>query len=88
MVKAPFSAAHCRAARALLGWTQEQLAVAADVNRMTVKRLEKDEVVRPAMANAIRDALAEADVLFFGEGERCGDATVTLGVALAQKVPV
>ncbi|MFM9859126.1 helix-turn-helix transcriptional regulator [Pseudoxanthobacter sp. M-2] len=35
-----FSPEHCRAARGLLGWTQEELATAAKVSRSTIRNFE------------------------------------------------
>lgn len=72
--------AQIRAARALLGWSQGNLAAAAGIADKTVKRLEAmpayDEIVgtRPA-ADAIQAALETAGIVFI-------DRAATLGAAL------
>jgi transcriptional regulator with XRE-family HTH domain len=82
VTEAPFLAAHCRAGRALLELTQEQLALKAGVGRMTVKRFEASETIRPAQAAAIRRALEEAGVAFISDCT-CGDGVaVAIGVGL------
>ena len=58
-----------RAARALLGWSQADLAVAAKTSSMTVKRAEgsgKPAASSEAVA-AIRAALDAAGVIFVAE---------------------
>ncbi len=60
-----------RAARALLGWEQRQLAEAAGVSVETVSRLER--TVGPvstyaATLEAIRKALEDAGIEFISEG--------------------
>ncbi len=77
-----FHPAHCRSARALLGWTQAELAAAAGVGRMTVKRFEAGDALRPAQAKAIRGALEKAGVALIGDGAALGDRTVRIGVAM------
>ncbi len=77
-----FHPAHCRSARALVGWTQAELAAAAGVGRMTVKRFESGDALRPAQAKAIRGALEGAGVAIFGDGAALGDRTVRIGVAM------
>lgn len=59
------TAAQCRAARALLGWTQERLAAAAEVNEATVRGFERG-IKRPhrASLSAVRRALEGAGVEF------------------------
>lgn len=59
-------AAQVRAARGLLGWSQADLAQAAGVSSMTVKRLEGSGQPYPAerAAEAIRAALNKAGVSF------------------------
>lgn len=55
----------CRAARALINWSQGQLSVAADVSRATIAEFEGGR--RQPIANnlaAIRTALEEAGVIF------------------------
>jgi transcriptional regulator with XRE-family HTH domain len=59
-----------KAARALLGWSQADLAQASGVSEPTIKRLEAaggDVGGRPQTGAAIRAALEEAGVMFLEE---------------------
>ena len=59
-----------KAARALLGWTQSDLATRSGISAPTIKRLEAsdgDLNGRAATAEAIRDALEAAGVQFIAE---------------------
>lgn len=57
-----------RAARALVGWTREQLAEAAGTTTRTLARLEAGETeARTSTARAIRTALETAGVIFVQE---------------------
>jgi transcriptional regulator with XRE-family HTH domain len=59
-----------KAARALLAWSQEQLAVAAEVSTPTIKRLEASDGPlggRSETANKIRAALQAAGIEFIDE---------------------
>ena len=59
-----------KAARALIGWSQEELATAADVSLPTIKRLEAAEGLlagRQTTAQKIRGALEKAGVEFIDE---------------------
>ena len=58
-----------RAARALLGWTQELLADRALVALTALKRLESDRLsVRDATRDAVRKALEAASIVFLSSG--------------------
>jgi transcriptional regulator with XRE-family HTH domain len=58
-----------RAARALLGWTQELLADEALVGLTALKRLESDRrSVRDATREAVRRALEAAGIVFLSSG--------------------
>lgn len=72
------NAAQCRAARGLLGWTQDRLAETAEVNPATVRGFERG-IKQPQRASlaAIRRALETAGVEFL-------DAS---GVRLARNMP-
>jgi predicted transcriptional regulator len=59
-----------KAARALIGWSQEELASAAEVSLPTIKRLEAAEgwlAGRQTTAHKIRVALEKAGVEFIDE---------------------
>ena len=58
-----------RAARALLGWTQEMLADKALVALTALKRLESDRLqVRPDTRDQVRRALETAGIVFLSSG--------------------
>jgi transcriptional regulator with XRE-family HTH domain len=60
-----------RAARGLLGWSQTQLAEAAERSLPTIKRLEREDSDRPTVSDdvrhAVRRALEKAGVEFIAE---------------------
>lgn len=59
-----------KAARALLAWSQEELAVAADISIPTIKRLEAQEGLlggRDETGAKIRVALESAGIMFIDE---------------------
>jgi predicted transcriptional regulator len=59
-----------KAARALLAWSQEQLAAAADVSTPTIKRLEAQDGPlggRSETGSKIRSALGAAGIEFIDE---------------------
>jgi predicted transcriptional regulator len=71
MVLTMISARQIRAARALLGWTQQQLADAAIVSFGAVTRLERGEVdPRMSTMTAIQAALSKAGVEFLSPGDK------------------
>jgi transcriptional regulator with XRE-family HTH domain len=62
------TASQCRAARALIGWSQQELAVQAGVGIMTVHQLEKDgSQPRRATLEVVQRALETAGVEFIEE---------------------
>ena len=63
------SAAQLRAARALIGWSQQALADAARVSSMTVKRAEGsgNPAASADAVAALRAALEDAGVVFLEE---------------------
>ncbi|MGY0835364.1 helix-turn-helix domain-containing protein [Azospirillum argentinense] len=62
-----------RAARALLGWTQEMLADTALVALTALKRLESDRLdVRDTTRDAVRKALEEHGVIFLSSARGLG----------------
>ena len=66
------TASQIRAARALLGWTQPQLAEASGISMMSIRRMEGPTGPgRSSAANveAVRRALDDAGVIFLDAGE-------------------
>jgi len=62
------TSAQCRAARGLLGWTQQELAAAAGVGFVAVHQLEAEKSTpRRATLRVIRDAFEKAGVIFIDE---------------------
>jgi transcriptional regulator with XRE-family HTH domain len=64
-----FSPSQIRAARALVGWSQEEVAIAAGLSIPTVKRAEADVGIRVSedAVIAIASALKKAGVEFIEE---------------------
>ena len=64
-----FSPSQIRAARALVGWSQTEVATAADLSIPTVKRAEADGGIRVSedAVAAIARALEKAGVEFIAE---------------------
>ncbi|MCK1518499.1 helix-turn-helix domain-containing protein [Bradyrhizobium sp. 190] len=70
-----------KAARALLGWTQDDLAAAAGISRPTIKRLEASDGPlggRTETGDRITQALHAAGVEFIDENGGGGGAGVRL----------
>lgn len=64
-----------RAARALLGWSQDELAGHANIGIATVKRLERDgDPMRGSITSLrkIEAALAEAGIAFLSDHDQIG----------------
>jgi len=77
----PISAAQCRAARALLEWSQDELAENAGVARATVADFERNQ--RTPMRQtliAVERTLRAAGVAFIGNDGRGGDVGGGAGV--------
>jgi predicted transcriptional regulator len=65
--------AQCRAARALLDWTQDDLSRAAWVGVVTIRQFERGaSEPRRAILSALRRALEEAGVRFIGANKHGG----------------
>jgi len=63
---------HIKAARALLGWTQSDLAERSGVSEPTIKRLESTDGPlggRENTADKIINALRDAGIEFFNDDE-------------------
>jgi transcriptional regulator with XRE-family HTH domain len=72
-----------RAARALLGWSQQRLAEEAGLSAITVKRLEaSDETFQAKFETVkrVKEAVEAAGVVF-----RTGESGLVHGVSLRQK---
>jgi predicted transcriptional regulator len=64
MLHMPLTPEQCRAARALLDWTQDDLAERAGVSRSTIRGFEgRQHELQRATASAIRRALETAGVV-------------------------
>ena len=75
--------AQIRAARALLGWRQEDLSKASDVGTATIQRIEKSDRQITGYASTlvrIKAAFEGAGVLFIDDDETAG-----IGVRLTKK---
>ena len=75
--------AQIRAARALLGWRQEDLAKASKVGTATIQRIEKSEAPITGYVSTvmrIQTAFEHAGVLFIANDETAG-----IGLRLAKK---
>lgn len=64
---------HIRGARALLGWSQPNLAEASGIATSTIKRIESNAAALgnadTSTKRAIFDALSQAGIAFVGDGE-------------------
>jgi transcriptional regulator with XRE-family HTH domain len=80
----PITPEQCRAARALLDWTQEDLAGRAGVSRSTVRGFENGQhELHRASAAVIREALARAGVILIDRDDEAGPG-VRLGESCAR----
>lgn len=68
------TARQSRAARALLGWTQETLADKARISLTALKRLESESglEVYESTRDQVRRALEDNGILFLNSGRRVG----------------
>ena len=75
-------AAQIRAARALLGWGQEQLSKNAGVGTATIRRIETSDEVKGNVSTLTRieSAFMDAGVIFLDEDDSAG-----IGVRLAKR---
>lgn len=63
----------CRAARALLGWSVQDLANAASLGTATIKRFEAGQAMQAATVTAIADAVSDAGLLLLSAGDASPD---------------
>lgn len=71
--------AQCRAARALIDWSQQQLADAARVGVVTVRQLESGAAQpRNSTVDVLRRALEAAGVQFIDLGDTAAGSGVVL----------
>jgi predicted transcriptional regulator len=69
-MKSDISSVQLRAARALVGWSRDDLAAATGSTVRNLARIEAGEITpRPATVAAIRAALEAAGVVFLADGE-------------------
>ncbi len=61
--------AQIRAARALIGWRQVDLAKASGVSELTIKLVERGRDARGSTLAAIQKACAKAGVVFLDPGD-------------------
>ena len=62
--------AQIRAARALIGWTQTDLAQASGISQVAIKNLERGATdPRASTLTSIQDALNQAGVMFLEPGD-------------------
>ncbi len=73
-----------RAARALLGWTQGDLAKRAHVGVRTVKRIEKGEPTIPLVADAIERAFRDAGIRVVHDADELAKLKGGVGLAIVQ----
>lgn len=63
----------CRAARALLGWTLDQLAERSEISKNSISRFESGvHVPRASTIKLLRLALEEAGIEFLSNGDGPG----------------
>jgi transcriptional regulator with XRE-family HTH domain len=69
----PLTPEQCRAARAFLNWTQDDLATRAQISRSTVRGFESGHhELQRASAATIRRAFEEARIIFLDADDTCG----------------
>jgi len=78
------SAAEIRAARALIGWSQVDLAEATRLGPRTIKRAEGDERLTAAADFAIRTAFEKAGVVFLTGADDLAGKDIVAGVVLVR----
>jgi hypothetical protein len=74
------SAIQCRAARALLDWTLQDLSRESGAAVDTIRRLEKGETLHERTNRALRETLQRAGIVFLDNG--------LIGVALRKDAGV
>lgn len=58
----------CRAARALLNWTQQELATATSISAVSIRAFEKGGDMRDSNRKLLRLSLEAAGVIFLDDG--------------------
>ena len=79
------SAEEIRCARALIGWTQSDLAGATRLGVRTIKRAEGGDRLTAAAAYGIRLAFESAGIVFVGSVDDLAGKDVIAGVVLVRK---
>jgi len=80
---------HCRAARVLLGWDQEELVERSKVSIATIRRFENGKEVSNKVSDKNRLILMQtfekAGIVFVFEGDVVARHKISIGVALRSK---
>ncbi len=74
-----------RAARVLLGWSQEDLAGKASIGLASVKRFEAGTATTPVIRAVIEGALRKGGAGFFEAGETREGRRIKAGVVLFEE---
>lgn len=75
------SAEQCRTARALLDWTQDELAARADSTRMSVVQFEGGRTARASTRRRFREAFEQAGLRFIFDDPAGGEGVIRLAAA-------
>jgi len=78
----PLKDSQIRAARALLGWSQADLAEKTCLGLSTIKRVENGDLITKATNLSIRKAFEEAGAVFFESADQIVGLDLIAGVAL------
>ncbi len=70
--------AQCRAARGLLGWTQQQTSEATKVSSVTIRDFEKGRAVSHSIRTLLRWAFEKSGVEFNSSEEKVGASLIIL----------
>ncbi len=80
MDEPPITGSQCRAARALLSWSANELAARASIAVGTIRRVEHGAPANRSTLVLLRNAFKQAGIRFIAEGKKSGP-----GVRLARR---